>query len=143
MRIPALALPVAAAVLLAGCSSGLARPALPVRPAAGRLAPATMPAPGPARPPGCTRDVRPGRGLPVAAGRSLGPGAVHLQHLPGEPFSVVARGAWAFAALTSTVGVLHADAAGQWSLVRTLSGLPGGAQFEALGEALTPDGRYL
>jgi DNA-binding beta-propeller fold protein YncE len=56
---------------------------------------------------------------------------------------VVARGPWAFAALTSTVGVLHADAAGHWSLVRTLSGLPGGAHSEALGEALTPDGRYL
>jgi hypothetical protein len=68
---------------------------------------------------------------------------VHLQTLPGNPFSVVSRGPWAFAGLTSTVGVLHTDAAGQWSLVRTLSGLPGGAQFGALGEALTPDGRYL
>jgi DNA-binding beta-propeller fold protein YncE len=68
---------------------------------------------------------------------------VHLQTVPGDPFSVVARGPWAFAGLTSAVGVLHADAAGQWSLVRTLSGLPGGQSFEALGEALTPDGRYL
>jgi DNA-binding beta-propeller fold protein YncE len=68
---------------------------------------------------------------------------VHLQTVPGDPFSLVARGPWAFAGLTSTVGVLHADAAGQWSLVRTLSGLPGGQSFEALGEALTPDGRYL
>jgi DNA-binding beta-propeller fold protein YncE len=68
---------------------------------------------------------------------------VHLQTVPGEPFSVVARGPWAFAGLTSTVGVLHANAAGQWSLVRTLPGLPGGQSVEALGEALTPDGRYL
>jgi len=63
--------------------------------------------------------------------------------LPNAPFAVVARGSWAFASLTSTVAVLHADAAGRWSLVRTLHGLPGGLRFEALGEALTPDGRDL
>ena len=68
---------------------------------------------------------------------------MHLQHLPGQPFSVVARGPWAFASLTSTVAVLHADAAGRWSLVRTLRGLPGGPRFEALGEALTPHRRDL
>jgi DNA-binding beta-propeller fold protein YncE len=56
---------------------------------------------------------------------------------------VVARGQWAFAGLTSTVGVLHADAAGRWSLVRTIR-LPGqGNRPVGLGEALTPDGRYL
>jgi len=79
----------------------------------------------------------------VAAGRHLGPGAVRRLLLPNAPFAVVARGSWAFASLTSTVAVLHADAAGRWSLVRTLHGLPGGLRFEALGEALTPDGREL
>jgi len=144
MRIWARALPIAAAVLLAGCSHAPAGPARPSRPPSGPQLGAVMPAPGPSRPPGCP----PGRpqaspDLPVAAARSLGPGAVHLQKLPGQPFSVVASGRWAFAALTSAVGVLHADAAGQWSLVRTLRGLPGVARSEALGETLTPDGHYL
>jgi len=143
MRAWVLALPAAAAVLLAGCSSAPAGPARPARPPSGPQLGAVLPAPGPARPPGCPRGPQVSQNLPVAAGRSLGPGAVHLQTVPGDPFSVVARGPWAFAGLTSGVGVLHASAAGQWSLVRTLSGLPGGQPLEALGEALTPDGRYL
>src|SRR5262249_42729962 len=138
-----LALSVTAAVLLAGCSSATAGPAGPSRPPSGPRLAAVMPAPGVSRPPGCPRSLQVSQNLPVAPGRRLRPRAVHLQALPGNPFSVVARGPWAFAALTSAVGVLHADAAGQWSLVRTLSGLPGGQSFEALGEALTPDGRYL
>jgi DNA-binding beta-propeller fold protein YncE len=70
---------------------------------------------------------------------------VHLQGLDGDPFSVVASGSWAFASLTSfsAVGVLRADAAGHWSRVRTIR-LPGqGGRPIGLGEALSPDGRYL
>src|SRR5262245_6285153 len=126
MRILILALSVTAAVLLAGCSAAPAGPARPARPPAGPQLAAAMPSPGLSRPPGCPRGPQVSQNLPVAAGRSLGPRAVHLQTMPGDPFSVVARGRWAFASLTSTVGVLHANAAGQWSLVRTLPGLPGG-----------------
>src|SRR5690349_24457605 len=140
MRTRALALPIAAAVLLAGCSSA---PSVPSRPAAGRLAPATTPAPGATRPPGCPSTAGPPRNLPVAPGRVLGRGAVHLLLLPGEPFSVVAAGPWAFAGLTSTVGVLHQDGAGNWSLVRTIRLPSQGGRPIGLAEALTPDGRYL
>src|SRR5689334_8730960 len=112
MRILILALSVAAAVLLAGCSPAPPGPARPARPPSGPQLAAVMPAPGHSRPPGCPRSPQVTRNLLVAAGRSLGPSAVHLQALHGNPFSVVARGPWAFAALTSAVGVLNADAAG-------------------------------
>jgi DNA-binding beta-propeller fold protein YncE len=56
---------------------------------------------------------------------------------------VVAAGPWAFAGLTSTVGVLHQDEAGNWSLVRTIRLPSQGGRPIGLGAALTPDGRYL
>jgi hypothetical protein len=92
MRARALALPIAAAVLLVGCSSASAGPARLSRPPSGPQLGAVLPAPGLSRPPGCPRGSQVSQNLPVAAGRSLGPRAVHLQTLPGNPFSVVSRG---------------------------------------------------
>jgi DNA-binding beta-propeller fold protein YncE len=58
---------------------------------------------------------------------------------------VVASGSWAFAALNSlsAVAVLRGDAAGHWSRVRTIRLRGQGGRPIGLGEALTPDGRYL
>jgi hypothetical protein len=75
MRARALALPIAAAVLLAGCSSAPAGPARLSRPPSGPQLGAVLPAPGPSRPPGCPRGSQVSQNLPVAAG----PRAVHLQ----------------------------------------------------------------
>jgi len=110
MRTWVRALPIAATVLLVGCSPAPAGPTRPARPADGRLPPVMVPAPGPTRPPGCRPGSEEKANVPVAAGRHLGPGAVRRLLLPNAPFAVVARGSWAFASLTSTVAVLHADA---------------------------------
>ena len=133
-RVLALATATAAAALLAAaCSSGPQAASGP--PPAGKLPPVAQPAPGATRPPGCSTAVAPGRALDDSA--------THLQPLPGSPFAVVARGGWAFAGVGAGVAVLRADGPRGWSLVRTIR-LPGqGGRPVGLGEALTPDGRYL
>jgi DNA-binding beta-propeller fold protein YncE len=62
--------------------------------------------------------------------------------VPGSPFGVVVTpdGRWAFAALINAVEVLRLGPALAPVKVRTI-GMPAG--FEAVGETLTPDGRYL
>jgi hypothetical protein len=133
----ALAAIAAAAVVAAagGCSAGGTRPA-----AAGRPSPAASPAPPPAarlttvRAPGCSAATAPGPALTRVA--------TTMETVPSNPFGVVVtgNGQWAFVALAGSggVGVFRIAGPGVPSLARQVN-----TDGQALGETLTPDGRYL
>ncbi len=87
----------------------------------------------------------PGCSAATATGRQLPAGLTHLAAVPGDPFGVVvtASGRWSFVSLLpnagrGAIGVFDDTASGGPRLVRQI---PVGGQ--PLGEALTPDGRYL
>jgi DNA-binding beta-propeller fold protein YncE len=81
--------------------------------------------------PGCTEVTQQGPALPAAD--------TALAGVPGAPFGVAATsGGWAFVAVGATIGVFRSHGTQAPSLVRQIP-VPG----SALGEALTPDGRYL
>jgi DNA-binding beta-propeller fold protein YncE len=106
-------------LLMASCSGGSAGPAAPTVHRTGGA-------------PGC--------GTAVATGSGPSSAGVSLRHMPGSPFgvAVTADGRWTFLSLTRSVAVLRNGPHGP-SLVRTIA-VP---QPEALGDALTRDGRYL
>ena len=121
-----------AVALLASCSSAPA-PVTPPSPLPATTAP--FPASVPARsltPPGCSVAVAPARTL--AGVRPV------MTQVPAAPFGVITSpdGRWVFVSDSRGVTVLRAGA-GSPAVVRSVP-LPGGP---GLGEALTPDGRYL
>ncbi len=89
--------------------------------------------------PGCTTATQPAPALPAAATAmtTVRPPARSYQGAVA-PFGVAIRGDWAFAALGRELGVLRLSPGHAAKLVRTVA-LPA----EALGAALTPDGRLL
>ncbi len=138
-----------AAILAAACCGPLAT-ACAAAPAAALVRPA---APGPAahrlaRFPG---SATPGRAVAArgsaasqcstaaAAGRALWPGRVSFSRVPPAPFdvAVTSGGRWAFVSLGTSVGVYRLHGAARPRLVRQIP------LRAALGEAITPGGRYL
>lgn len=84
----------------------------------------------------------PGCSTATAPARALGAAGTSLEHVPGNPFAVVATsdGHWSFVSLVNSIAVLRSGGQSAPSLIRTIS-VPG--RGAALGEALTRDGRYL
>ena len=124
MAATAAAIAVAAQV---ACSAGSG-------PAAGRSTSFAVPVAATVGAPGCS--------TATASAPKLSGVATALERVPGTPFGVVvtADGRWSFVSLTSagSVGVFRIGRAALPSPVRQVH--TGG---EPLGEALTPDGRYL
>ena len=122
--------------LLASCSSAPAPAPPPSPPAAPPAAASPFPSTVPARSlkvPGCS--------LAVAPARTLTGVRPVMTSVPSAPFGVITSpdGRWVFVSDSNGVTVLRAGAASP-AVVESVS-LPGGQQ--GLGEALTPDGRYL
>ena len=130
----------AAIALLASCST--APPPAPLPPLGPpALAPASG-APFPSAVPATSLKV-PGCSVAVAPARTLAGVRPVMTVVPQAPFGVITStdGRWVFVSDSRGVTVLRAaPAGGSPSVVRSVP-LPGGQQ--GLGEALTPDGRYL
>jgi hypothetical protein len=132
----------ALAVTVAGCSAGGAHPAVSgasvrggaVPAAGGGASSAAGRATAVAGAPGCSTATAPGRAL-----RGV---PTPMISLPASPFGVTVTrdGRWAFVALAglASVGVFRIAGPGVPSLVRWVD-----TGQEPVGEALTPDGRYL
>ncbi len=141
MRVPWAKAFVVAAALLISCAACSA--ATRTSSAAASPGPAgTVTATGqPALPsPGCTTATS--KSAALTSVRTV------LLKLPGNPFGVAATpdGRWAFVATGGAVEVLRAAGPLSLKLVRAIpvpAGTPGPAAGLALGEAITPDGRYL
>jgi DNA-binding beta-propeller fold protein YncE len=82
----------------------------------------------------------PGCSTATVPARALGAAGTSLEHVPGNPFAVVVTsdGRWSFVSLVNSIAVLRSGGQSAPSLIRTIP-VPG----NALGEALTRDGRYL
>ncbi len=116
-----------------------AGPLPPLGPPAQAPAPA---APFPSAVPATSLKV-PGCSVAVAPARTLAGVRPVMTAVPQAPFGVItsADGRWVFVSDSRGVTVLRAAAAGGSPAVVRSVPLPGGQQ--GLGEALTPDGRYL
>ena len=131
-----------ALALLASCTPAL-RPARPPGPSAAVAPPSPPPAaasPFPLTVPARSLKV-PGCSGAVAPARTLTGVRPVMTSVPPAPFGVITSpdGRWVFVSDSRGVTVLRAGAAAL-ATVKSVS-LPGGQQ--GLGEALTPDGRYL
>jgi hypothetical protein len=134
----AVAVALSAAAALAACSAtpaGTGKPASPI--GSGKAPPPVSALAVPSR----TVPV-PRCSTAVAAARTLS--AVHpvMTVTPHGPFGVVtsADGRWIFVGDAGGVTVLRAGTAGAAPILRWTVPIPGG---QGLGEALTPNGRYL
>jgi len=134
----ALAAPAASAAiaLLASCTTAPAQAPLPP------LGPPAPVSPFPTAVPAASLKV-PGCSVAVAPARTLAGVRPMMTPVPQAPFGVITStdGRWVFVSDGRGVTVLRAgQAGGPPAVVRSVP-LPGGQQ--GLGEALTPDGRYL
>jgi DNA-binding beta-propeller fold protein YncE len=139
----AAALAAVLAATLAGCSAGNPRPALSGAPATpGGAAAAGSGAATAAGPPLAVTVGAPGCTTAAAPGPALRGVPTPMVSLPATPFGVTVSpdGRWAFVALTgaASVGVFRITGPGAPSLVRRVK-----TGQQPVGEALTPDGRYL
>ena len=131
-----------AAALLASCTTvpAPARPPAPAQPASVPAATSAAPAPFPSSVPAGSLKV-PGCSVAVAPARALTGVRPVMTSVPPAPFGVITSpdGRWVFVSDSHGVTVLRAGAASP--VVLESVSLPGRQQ--GLGEALTPDGRYL
>jgi DNA-binding beta-propeller fold protein YncE len=116
----------------AGTSPAGTSPAAAASPAGSAVAGPAASAAAPARLPGC--------GTATASAPALRTVPTRLEPVPGTPFGVVvtADGRWSFVALAGPVGVFRLGGSAGPALVGQVA-----TGQTALGEALTPDGRYL
>jgi DNA-binding beta-propeller fold protein YncE len=137
VRVAAVCGAATAIIICAGCtgatahpqaSQSSASPAAPAAPAAPALSARGLPSPG------CS--------TATAASPLLSSARTAMVPMPGTPFGVVVSpdGRWAFAAVITAVQVLRLGSSLAPVKVRTIAMPPA---FDAIGETLTPGGRYL
>jgi DNA-binding beta-propeller fold protein YncE len=124
-----------AAILATGCSG---TPAAGQGSSPGPTVPGTAPAVSPV---GLTAHSMPGCTAATQRARALSRAAISLSRVPAPPFGVATapNGTWAFVSLISAVGVFRTSGSPIPVLVRQVATAAGGA----IGNSLSPDGRYL